>query len=343
MAKEISIIVRLVDRIKTDLAGVRSSFARLGGMISKLGIVTGVAFAFVKALRSMTNAVRDHDRAEQDLARAFGRSKEDMSEQIDRFNSLADAIANVTVISDEQVTRMFALAKNLGVTDDAMEQTIVSAIGLSRKLGIELPAAVKLLADAQNGNVKGFERFNIVMSETQSAQENYNKVLRIGLDNFANVTREVHTSSGAWVQFKNSVNDLIAAFSDLAENSFIARALQRITSWVDTLTSKIVTLRRLIGDNPAVGGRVDPRFQVTPSLPQRIKDVVDKPTPEVTDTARLRHTPRILGGQTLSLREAFDRARGQSGDRILETLQQIRALEEQQVQALNQISNDGLI
>ena len=104
----------------------------------------------------------------------------------------------------KELKEVAALGKLSG---GALRDATRAAIGLSRALGTDTTAAMRLIARAAIGDTSQLARYGIKLSELMSPQEKFNELLRIGASNFNLARGEAQTMTGQIQQMKNSWGD----------------------------------------------------------------------------------------------------------------------------------------
>jgi len=121
----------------------------------------------------------------------------------------ARSIQKITTIGDEAVLEMAALGASLGkLSGQALQDATRAAIGLSRAVGVDTTAAMRLVARAAIGDTAQLTRYGIKLNELLSPQEKFNELLAIGAKNFNIATGEAATMTGQIEQLKNQWGDL---------------------------------------------------------------------------------------------------------------------------------------
>jgi hypothetical protein len=167
-----------------------------------------------RAVKGAVRAFIEQENAERSLMAATG-------ESIAQFKKYAAGIQKLTIYGDEQILSQMAYAKNLGVTTDQLEEATTAAVGLAAKYRLDLATSMMLVGRASQGQTQMLTRYGIVLSESLSAQEKFNAVLRIGAENFKLAEAETETLQGTWRRFANNAGDfaetIVGAWVDVAK------------------------------------------------------------------------------------------------------------------------------
>jgi len=212
MAKRsVDIIVSAKDQASRQLAGIGrnvDTFGKKLGNLKRLAIGAFGGVAITRGIMDTVEAFGIQEQAERKLADALanlgtvsGRANEEM-------RAFAASIQRQTTIGDEAVLQMMALGASLGkLSGGALRDATRAAIGLSRALGTDTTAAMRLIARAAIGDTSQLARYGIKLSELMSPQEKFNELLRIGASNFNLARGEAQTMTGQIQQMKNSWGD----------------------------------------------------------------------------------------------------------------------------------------
>jgi hypothetical protein len=187
------------------------TFARLGGSLKKLGVAMGAFVggrAIVAGIKSTVSAFVEQENATEDLRSALAKTGDATEANMAKFQKLASTIQSLTTIEDDGLVTQIAYAKNLGVSTDKLEDVTTAAIGLSRKLKVDVNTAMMLLAKASVGNVAGLEKLGIRFLHGVSAGAKFNAVIKIGNSYFSQATDEANRTGGRIKQLANSFGDL---------------------------------------------------------------------------------------------------------------------------------------
>jgi hypothetical protein len=219
-------ISRGADRLTKNLFGIRSAAAAaLAGFVSLRGASDAI------------EAFGVQEQAERRLADSLELLGANTAGAMDEFKQFASEIQSVTTVGDEAVLQMAALGASLGrLSGQQLKQATIAAIGLSKSLGIDTTAAMRLVARAAIGDTTTLARYGIKLDETLSPQEKFNELLRRGAEGFSIARGEAKTTTGQFEQFKNKVGDLKEQIGGA-----LLPAVVSLTQHVDTLSSFIET------------------------------------------------------------------------------------------------------
>lgn len=196
-------------------------------------------------LKSSIAAFAEQELMDVQLAKSITLVGGNVKKLLPEFQAFASEIQRVTTIGDEATLGTMAYGLNIGITTDKIKETTKAAIGLSRKLKIDVNSALKMIALAQQGNTSRLTRYGVVIDETLSKQGKFNAVLKLGAEAFSLAEGEADTLSGRTTQLSN-------AWGDFKEN--IGGVIANLLGFKDTTTA----LRDILtGINTAMGGWIE--------------------------------------------------------------------------------------
>jgi len=185
----------------------RHSLSRFSREVLSLAGIGGGMYGLKRATEVCMRAAMDQEKAEIELAAALGETDLVTRKSVEIYKAFASQMQRQTIYADELILSQMAYAKNLGVTEDSLKDATKAAIGLAAAYRIELESAMMLVGRASQGQTQMLARYGIVIDESLSAQEKFNKLLDIGAGKFHLAEAETKTISGQMAQFKNSVNE----------------------------------------------------------------------------------------------------------------------------------------
>jgi len=179
----------------------------LGSMALKfIGVATAADAAYKSIVFTIAQA-SEAEQIERRLGLALATQGVYRQELRGALNDQADALAKVTLHTDEAIRAGMTQALQMGVAAGRMKEVTEAAVGLSGRLGVDLPTAFVMLGQAYNGHTRGLRRMGVSIDETRGTMAQFDQVLRFGKEGMAAAKGELDTTAGAWVQFKKSVAD----------------------------------------------------------------------------------------------------------------------------------------
>ena len=231
MARErsLDIVIRARDQATGPIKGVSGSLRSFGRQLFNLrgmlmGAIGGAAIG--SFLRSSVEAFGRQELAVRNLRSALEELGTPSKTALAEMRSFAAGIQRVTVIGDEAVLEIMQLGASLGrLSGDALKRATKAAIGLSRRLGIDTTAAMRLVARAAVGDTQMLARYGVKLEETLTPQEKFNELLRMGAVAFRLATEEAKTATGQMQQLGNAWGD----FKEKAGATILPWLLERGT------------------------------------------------------------------------------------------------------------------
>lgn len=128
-----------------------------------------------------------------------------------RFSAFASSMQGKTTFGDEAILANMSQGMRLGIKPDEIENVTRAAIGLTAKLGVDLPTAMSLMARASQGHTETLARYGITLDATKSKEEQFRDLVKQGAEAFPLAEAATKTAEGQLRQFKNTVGDTAEA------------------------------------------------------------------------------------------------------------------------------------
>lgn len=174
----------------------------------KLAVVAVGAASIAFAVKAV-QAAAVQERAENALASALSTHGDEVDKLLPKFKALAASIQQQTIYGDEFVISMMAQIRNMGVMPDQMEKATKGAIGLAKALNLDADAAAKYTALALQGEVTILQRYIPALRSATSMVEKQRIVTELMNRGYEQAQLETETFSGALIQLKNTLGDLM--------------------------------------------------------------------------------------------------------------------------------------
>ena len=211
MAKRnVNIVVKARDEASRKLRGISGAAGGLGSALRKAALAGAAFFGGRALLRFARQSVEDFGRQEsavlglRDALELLG-----TGDQIENMQEFADEIQRTTEFGDELILELLTMGATMGkLNGGPLKAAAKAAIGLSKAFGVELTAAMRLVARAAIGDTSSLTRYGIKLDETLSDQEKFNKVLAIGTENFSLATSAINQTSVILKQMQNEIGDV---------------------------------------------------------------------------------------------------------------------------------------
>ncbi len=175
--------------------------------------------ALIAGFRKMIRLAAEQEAAEKALAASLRLAGDASAYSMVRMKDFSSALQAITIYGDEALLKLMALGSSMGkLTGGELQDATKAAIGLSEAFGIELVAAMRLVARAAVGDTAQLKRYGIMIDALLPTQEKFNALLEIGAENFALAEARAKTAMGRWTQFWNSAGDAAEKYGMIVIN-----------------------------------------------------------------------------------------------------------------------------
>ena len=127
---------------------------------------------------------------------------------VEDFKKMASEIQQLTVIGDEQVLSMQAMALNMGVSKERMQECIEGAIGLQRAFGLGLNESIRAAAAVVQGKTEKLNELIPSLATCATKEEKLAKAQQAMRNGFEQARAETETLQGALTQLSNAWGDV---------------------------------------------------------------------------------------------------------------------------------------
>lgn len=226
--QSVDIILKAHDKASKKFGKVGKSAKGLSGVFKGLGVAVG-AYVGVRALKSFVSdslaAFGQQETAVQHLSDALTNLQS--KSELEGLKKFARELQNVTTIGDETTLEIMALGASMGnMSGDTLKAATTAAIGFSKSLGMDMKAAMTLVAKAAQGNTDTFTRYGIMLDKNMTDAEKFQAILEKGAAGFAMAKGETETYTGkmqqlsnTWGDFKETIGEAISSYlPGLGEN-----------------------------------------------------------------------------------------------------------------------------
>jgi len=153
-------------------------------------------------------ASMEQEKAEVALSGALKASGEYTKELVKDYADYASGIQKVTTYGDEQVLKLMALQKNLGVTTDRLKQATEMSIGLAAATGRDVQSMAMYIALAEQGEFTMLRRYIPALRSTTDKTEQLKIITEFAARGFLVAQENAKTFSGGLTQLGNLWGDL---------------------------------------------------------------------------------------------------------------------------------------
>lgn len=163
-------------------------------------------------------------KAEARLTAAMRANGEVVEGNLQRYQELASRLQAITNVGDETTLGLIATAQTMGLTGDAAFVAAKNAVGLSQALGIGMDAALKMSAQAMQGNFDMLARYVPALRNTESQTEKAAIAQQFFASTLDQAQAMATTGLGPMQGLQGAIGDLMEIFGEIiteAINPFI--------------------------------------------------------------------------------------------------------------------------
>ena len=124
-----------------------------------------------------------------------------------RYEQFAKMLQSKTTFGDETILATMSQGLKMGIRPEDIEKVTTAAIGLSAKLGVDLPTAMQLVVRASHGHAQMLSRYGLAIDTTKSKEEQFQDVLKAGNESFSLAEDAAKTAGGRLTQVGNDLGD----------------------------------------------------------------------------------------------------------------------------------------
>lgn len=232
--RNIDIVIKARDQASKKFGRVGKSASGLSRTLRRLALAGG-AYLSARAVKnfvgSSLTAYGRQEQAAKKLGDALALIGPEAAGQVPGMEKFARSIQRVTTIGDEAILELMSLGAGLGkLSGKGLKDATLAAMGLSRLLGIDTVAAMRLVARAAVGDTSMLARYGIKLDETLTPQEKFNELMRRGAEAFSLAEGEAETYAGRLQQMKNAWGDLTESIGkSIATSDLMSGAISSMT------------------------------------------------------------------------------------------------------------------
>ncbi|MBU0906699.1 MAG: hypothetical protein KKE05_00925, partial [Nanoarchaeota archaeon] len=157
----------------------------------------------------------EQERAQIALGASLRANGEYTDALMERYTKFASSIQAVTTYGDEEILKLMALQKNLGVTSDRLEEATKASIGLAAATGRDVQSMAMYIALAEQGEFTMLRRYIPALRSTTDETEQLKIITEFAARGFLVAQENAKTFSGSLTQLKNLYNDLFERVGDV--------------------------------------------------------------------------------------------------------------------------------
>jgi len=156
---------------------------------------------------------------------------------MNQYTKFASSIQAVTTYGDEQILKLMALQRNLGVTSDRLEEATKASIGLAAATGRDVNSMAMYIALAEQGEFTMLRRYIPALRSTTDATEQLQIITDFAARGFLVAQENAKTFSGSLEQLRNLYGDVLERIGDVVVKNetllaLMERGKQTLMEWV---------------------------------------------------------------------------------------------------------------
>ncbi len=207
---------------------IQAKMKSFGAAAKDVAIKAGIAFTGASlGIKTMIDAANVQREAELKLASAIQGTGQAID--IEKIKQYAASLQQVTTFGDEATIESAALLATFQLTESQIINLLPRVQNLSSMYGMSLKSAAIQVGKAMAGNIEGFSRFGIVLTDTQKevfktgTELEKTSVLMRALDaNTGNAAQALaQTGAGAMAQAANAAGDLREELGFMLEGAIV--------------------------------------------------------------------------------------------------------------------------
>ena len=235
--------------VLAETRGLTSGFARalsmtkgfctsVGGMV--LGSFAGAFAVAGGAVVAGLKAYMPSEQVNRKLADTLSMVGVNAEASMPKIQKLADAIARKSKFDDEAIKTAVTMGYQLGGTSDKMEGLTKAAVGLSSRLGMDVPQSMRMLMRASQGNTMFFRRMGVEIDMTKSKAQQFQQILEFAKKGEMMAEGETKTLAGSLGMVKKAFGEVLESFGEgISRSVSFTSAIQDLSNWFWGLKEKI--------------------------------------------------------------------------------------------------------
>jgi hypothetical protein len=202
----------VLDAQKRNIGNYPESMNKAGMSVSKFSAGMVAAYAAISmAAKQVYAAVKESIDLFLEQEKQSFRVRKAFKDYAGTINEAADANQLLTGVGNEQYQKLAVLANSYGIANNQVNDSVRNSIGLATKFeaaGLGQEQALKMLAQAQNGNYRALVRYIPELKKAANEQEALNIINNLAAEGFETAQKYANTYGGKITQVKNATGDL---------------------------------------------------------------------------------------------------------------------------------------
>ena len=250
-----------ISQFQTNMRKAANVMRKTGAQMKSIGknmsmYVTGPIVAMAGASLA---AFDKQAQAERKLAAQIRANGKDVDTTLASYKAFATQLQDITTVGDETTLQLMQMAETMQSTN--VEEATKGAIGLSKALGVDLKAALKMTVLAQNGEYTMLNRYVPALRGATTETQKAAIVSKLYADGLKIAQEEAKTGLGPLKQLKNTLGDIMEQFGAL-----VADAIKPAVEWLKQMADKFQQLspqgKKTIAIMAAVAAAIGPVVMV---------------------------------------------------------------------------------
>ncbi len=216
-----------IKEFQTKMRKVSADLKKTGKNMKSMGkSMSMYVTAPIAAMGAASLAAFDKQaQAEAKLAAQVRANGKDVEATMASYKTFASELQAVTTVGDEATLGLMQMAESMGAAD--VKGATQGAIALSKALGVDLQAALKMTALAQQGEYTMLNRYVPALRSASSETEKAAIVAKLYADGLKIAKAEAQTGLGPLKQLQNTLGDVSEEFG-----AIIAEGIKPIVDWL---------------------------------------------------------------------------------------------------------------
>lgn len=237
----ISLAVKIwgdINPLLTELKKAEKGLNAFSRKMTKAGkeLTTGLTLPIVAMGVYAVKNFAEAENAAASLSAQIRANGKDVDTTMSQYSKFALKMQELTTFEDDAVKGFLQLAESMQAPD--AQKATQDAIGLSKAFGIEMPAAIKMAVQAQNGQFTMLNRMNPAIKAAKTQTEKAAIAQKMFADSFKIATEQAKVGLGPLQQLGNQINNLSESFGKIVSGYIIpfVEKLKNIMTWLDGLS-----------------------------------------------------------------------------------------------------------